>query len=578
MRLPLAMPLLAFVLVGCAGATRGGGKPVYQFPSQVELTQIASATSKDSALHPEVASVDEWKVEATSGTEAQAYAAQTPWDELLDEVATPLRAVPTVAMRCLAQELSRVYLLNGKAPDAGLHRFLAGRCGALVSMAETLVWKQDVPEAVYTSLAFKQMSPQLHEELRAYLTGGGMQVGMGLSREKGKVVMVLAKAKPLVELKSFSRMIDAQSQIVLRGRLTNPATELSAHVNHGSYGVKRCEVDEALPLPEFRVRCQLAAADDHAWIQVNALPPGRVLGTSVLSVLALRTPDAAHTYTRRALGDARPVQDDQGFRATVIELVNRVRAQASMPPLQAAERQSQAVASLVTPFYNAVLNEGEAADEMVNRISLGLMAGWAVDTGLIRNATLVTGVDVAAPDAARWLSDALDSPWGRLVLLDPEAKTLALGARVQNTPGVLAAIAVSYRFFSEESQEKARAGELIERLARVRKARGLGETVEVRDINGMQEALRSIEQREATPAEAMQEVMETVAHATGLSVRGLVWETHDLDVIEFPNELLRQRGKLMLGAGITVYRPVGAAWGQYAVIFVVIDLAEGGEV
>jgi hypothetical protein len=74
----------------------------------------------------------------------------------------------------------------------------------------------------------------------------------------------------------------------------------------------------------------------------------------------------------------------------------------------------------------------------------------------------------------------------------------------------------------------------------------------------------------------MEDVMYEVSSATGGPVRGLVWETHDLDAIEFPSELLR-RGRLMLGAGVTFYRPAGGAWGQYTVVFVVLDVPEGGD-
>lgn len=163
------------------------------------------------------------------------------------------------------------------------------------------------------------------------------------------------------------------------------------------------------------------------------------------------------------------MSDEDAFRAEVERLINGVRAREGMRPIRISEQQSKIVSSVVGPFFKALLGEPSEADEALNQITLGLMAGWDVRDGLIRDANLVSGVAVTAPDAASWLSDALDSPSGRLVLLDPEAETLALGALLQSGPDLLASIAVSYRFFAKEEAAGERAGSVIERLARIRK-------------------------------------------------------------------------------------------------------------
>jgi hypothetical protein len=189
---------------------------------------------------------------------------------------------------------------------------------------------------------------------------------------------------------------------------------------------------------------------------------------------------------------------------------------------------------------------------------------------MIRAGDLTASLTIDALDAERWLSDALERPVGRAVLLDADARVLALGAKLQPEPSVVAALAVTYAFFEPEAEPGARAMQVLERLGRVRKARGLGRTVLVRDAPGMQEQLPRIQRGEASPSDALRVAMQHVANEIGGSVQGFVWETHDLDMIEFPSELL-QKGDLTLAAGVTYYRAPGGAWGQYTVLFVVIN-------
>jgi hypothetical protein len=582
MRLPVTTLVLSLALTGCAtvAAHRASGKPIHEFPSRIELGQLAASAGNRPAALPDMARVDVWTIAPESAAIADATLtgqppAQTPWNALSEELAAKTGAVATPGMRCLAAELARVYVEAGEAPDPGLQRYLTGRCGALAVNPASSVSIQDVPEEVSLEVAFERWKAQLAPDLQKRLQAGE-QVGIGLARSGRRVVMVMSKAVPAVTLPSFTRLVDGESRLVLQGQLREPASGLLALVNQGAYAVTHCEVDPAVALPAFRVSCPVAARDEHAWVQLAATPPGRVLANQVLSVLALRSPAAALTYSRQA-GAAAPVSDDASFRKAALTLVNRIRASANLKPITLSEPQSVAVSQLVTPFFGAYLGTDPAASDTLNRITLGLMAGWEVRTATIRDASLVVGLDVMTPDAARWVNDALDQPMGRVVLLDPQAEVLALGAEVHSAPSMLAAIAVSYQFFEREQKPGELATSLLERLARVRKARGLGKTTQVEHMVGMAEALADVESGRSTPHEAMESAMYEVARATGQAVSGLVWETHDVEAIEFPPELLRH-GNLMLGAGVTFYRPQGGAWGQYTVVFVVIDLPDGGDV
>ena len=70
--------------------------------------------------------------------------------------------------------------------------------------------------------------------------------------------------------------------------------------------------------------------------------------------------------------------------------------------------------------------------------------------------------------------------------------------------------------------------------------------------------------------------MSDLSRSIGRPVSGLFWETQDLDAIEFPRELLK-KGDLAFGAGVTFYRAPGGAWGQYVVLFVVVEASPGAK-
>ena len=124
------------------------------------------------------------------------------------------------------------------------------------------------------------------------------------------------------------------------------------------------------------------------------------------------------------------------------------------------------------------------------------------------------------------MAEALEQPTGRAVLLDEDARVLALGSTMQPEPKLPAGLAVTYAFFEPEKT--------------------FGARVLANDM-------------------------------PGATVQGFVWETHDLDAIEFPKELL-QEGDLAFAVGVTYYRAKGGAWGQYAVLFVVVKMATSTKV
>jgi hypothetical protein len=552
--------LLWLLLVsGCAGGTTG--KPLHTFPSRAELTQIAKSSEAKKTVEADFAALDQWQLDMAGPQAAN------PGYPFLARVAPNAR--PSAPLDCVAHELARVVVTTGKRPGASLLRFVAARCGASIAAPESMYWTLQNAENTSEQAAYDTLGKQLDRAS----TLAGKQAGIGFARAGGKVAVAIAHGSATVELDGLQQVVGADGKLVIRGRVLEDIVALQPVINFGEYGYRECEIDLAVALPKFAISCTLADTDDYAWMQLMTLSRGRVLANEALGIHALRSPDAGKTYSSRKLGAARPVTDATSFRAAVLDVLNPIRRAAGQQPLTAAPEQSDIASSVAPVFFRALQNDEGTATSMIDAISLGLLAGWEVHGGVIRNGDLVAGLVVETLDAERWLSDVIERPIGRAVLLDPDSRVLALGAAVQRDPGLLGAVALTYSFFEEEPTPGALAMQVLERLGRVRKARNLGGTSLVSDAPGMPEQLQRIKQNQATPSEALQEALQAVSgEFNSAELHGFVWEAQDLDSIEFPPELL-VRGDLMLAAGATFYKAEGAAWGQYTVLFVVIGVA-----
>jgi hypothetical protein len=549
---------LLIIALGCGSTT---GKPLHAFPSRQDLATIANQQRATGPLGLDIAPIATFTLELPERTGPH------PGHALLPKLLPQAKA--TAAMDCVAHEVARVIATaEDKRPGMSVRRFIAARCGALVLLPAYNVWAGEAPPNESDQTIVERLTQQLSDPIDAAAT----QAGAGLWRDGNKISFVIAHGTPEVEVRTFDQVVGDGSALQIRGRVLSEVDGLQAYVNTGDYGATPCVFDPAVAPPEFALRCELAQGDEAAWVQLMAVPRGRVLAHEVFGVIALRSQSAATRYAALRVGDARPVTDTSGFATAVLDMVNAVRNRAGLVALRAAAQQSRVANSVSPTFFAAMLSEHGEAGATLDAITLGLLAGWDVRGGIIRNGDLTASVIVDALDAERWLADALERPMGRAVLLDPDARVLALGSLLQPEPSLLAALAVTYAFFEDERTPGARAIKVLERLGRVRQARGLGATTLVRDAPGIAKQVARVHRGEVAPGKALDEAMHQISAEFGVPVQGFVWETHDLDTIEFPRELL-QRGDLTLAAGVTYYRAPGGAWGQYVVLFVVINSA-----
>jgi len=68
------------------------------------------------------------------------------------------------------------------------------------------------------------------------------------------------------------------------------------------------------------------------------------------------------------------------FAKRLLTLVNERRAQAQLPALQLATRESETSARLAAHYF-----EGDRETDLGDQIALGLMAGWDIQGSTIRN-------------------------------------------------------------------------------------------------------------------------------------------------------------------------------------------------
>ncbi len=169
-----------------------------------------------------------------------------------------------------------------------------------------------------------------------------------------------------------------------------------------------------------------------------------------------------------------------------------------------------------------------------------------------------------------WLDYALESPVGRLTLLDPAARQLAVGPAIPGDVAGLAAAVTTYALF-ESDDHSADEARVLQNLARARGVVGAPPPVRVEGLAELGSESALVLKKGKEPFDALKDILHAAAQGSGDHVSDWVMETSDLDYLDFPPELLAQ-GELKVVVGVTHHRAPGAAWGQY----VVFALAIGG--
>jgi hypothetical protein len=466
-------------------------------------------------------------------------------------------------LRCAAQEAARFYTVHGGMPDDGLRDHLLLRCGSSLASHVfsylTNAVSDSVPEAQLDAAARVPLRKHLDERLK----DASGQIALGVARGHGRFAAVVLSGVPRIELRGFSPIVTGNST-TLEGSLKGNAPYLVGLVTQGLYGVANCEVDPLLKLPAFRVTCPIAAEDQSARIELDTKQPARVLFETA-GQIEVRREGSNPEYNAGAYGANQTVASPAEFRAALLADLNRVRAAANLTPF-ALEVQQSLTDERMAPYLYQAFHDGN--DQRISTISLGLLAGWDVRGGLIRSGGIFSRTINTTRNPSRWLTQALSSPLGRWVLLEPSTSHIGIGTTEVSPAGEMALVS-TYAFFDYADHQADEISVLVE-LNRLRKAHGAAPLQRVVGDTALTQALQEVASGKLGSTAALNNLLQQTAETIGGGVHGYVVETNDLKLTQW-DPMLVESSTLAVELGVTHYRAPGAAWGQYVVFFVVVN-------
>jgi hypothetical protein len=569
------MPLLlaCLCLAGATACASGGGglhgSAGSPFPTRSQVDALTHGTGAVSPFVQAVVDAESWTFSepAAEQLDDASYVDPSPWGKLVDEyvASDPTRVRGTRAMYCSARELSRFYLQYSALPAMPLRNAILEHCGALVADA--------VPSFVFGSATSEKTDEMLHYEWKSkarqllyeYSGTGPRNLGIAFARDAKKAVVVALSGARRAQLEPMSRIAGADGRIQLRGRALLPVAHMSALVNQGRYGFAECEPDDKVRLPEFAYTCALGPGDRGARIAVAAFEPGRISGKELFTIEAVRE-TAEREYRQVTYTDDAQIRDLAELPPRLLELVNEVRRQASLPAVTLSDTETATATKLASRYFEGFADS--AKQDSADVIMLGLMAGWDVGGAPIRSAGFTAAAVGPTDDASDWIACVMADPTGRAALLAPRARVVAFGPVLTKSPAMIAATFTSYMYFDPADYAEVR-GQLLEKIRAARAERGLGPPIVVTTLDAdaapLAEELRA---GRTTPTGALTALVQTGSQVLGRTVQGYIITGTSVDAVELPEELVSAK-RLELSITVTHYRPEDSPWGQFVVLLLI---------
>ncbi|HXX48662.1 MAG TPA: hypothetical protein VEN47_10560, partial [Myxococcota bacterium] len=389
-----------------------------------------------------------WTFTTPAATELrdEPYASDSSWGRLLAEyvASDPDRLSATRALDCAAREVASFYLKYSATPAATLRSAILGHCGALTADAiPTYVFGAAAPDQTDEMLRYAWQG-ETRQMLNAPHGGGRLELGLAFARDDRKGVVVLVVGVRVAEIERGPRVVDAKGLLSIRGRLLEPGVRMTALVNQGRFGSAECAPDPARSLPEFGYTCALGPGDRSAHVVVSAYESGRILGKNVLDLEAVRG-EPAREYQRLRYTDPAKVREAAELPARLLAQLNEVRRQAGVGAVTLSKGETETATRLAPRYFESFFDASKqpAAD----LISLGLLAGWDIGAGAIREARIAFALVGPTDDASQWISSVMAEPASRSVLTDPSIRVVAFGSFMTPAPPLIGATLTGYAFF-----------------------------------------------------------------------------------------------------------------------------------
>lgn len=347
---------------------------------------------------------------------------------------------------CVARELGRFYLAHGAQPTDSLRDFLTTRCNAAVSHVGLAYVDGAVKPRHHDATIYGYWRESVMDLIHKSLAGGPRSVGIWYGREAGHAVVMLAYGHRNARVEPLSPFADEHGRIEIRGEVLEPVNQVQALVNRGDFGVEPCERLTDVEAPLFHFICRLERNDLYARISVSYSPPGRLLQKVALSVMAWPGTRTTETYHAPRYVDPHPLSSAEKASEDFVSLLNEVRRDADLDPLELDLRQSQVASKLAPHFFSAIFQNTRVMT--ADLIVLGMMAGWYVDGPCQRAAARVhAGGDQtdALNDLLRQSADILQRPVTGWIAEVRDIETLRIPLEFISRPSLGVAVSVTHR-------------------------------------------------------------------------------------------------------------------------------------
>lgn len=538
-----------------------------RFPTASDLEKLSTVPIQPAAQPRQTHEVESWTLSGPFDADlnAKPHPEATGAQKLLLEVSARARVETSASMACVAREVGSFFLQHEKYPAPALEAFMAGRCGAPVMSV-----------GVYTfgsgEVAAKQKESDLFgfwkedlEKLYVKAQKPDHAYGVWFGR-KGKTAMFfLASGPKKSELTEISTSTATPERFVVRGKLLVEGVTLRALVNRGAFGVAPCELNERVALPAFDVTCTGDPKDSTAWIEIVALPPGRILGPAVARVLISPSGAPSNTYSRSKYSLNLPVDGAEAIQAHLVTAINRVRQDAGLKTVDFEAEQSATAGKVAQHYFAATSGKVDAT--IADVVVLGVRAGWNVN-GMVRYGLFTAAASGFGGNVDDLLGSALERPFGREVLLDPEVRKVAIGSVWQPEEKYFGAIISTYAMFEETPQSEL-VKEVYAALREARAKAGFGPAGVLAPFDEVgQKLAAAIEADQIKPRAALQNFIQIAANALpGRMIGGWVLESDAIEKAPYPPELVKQPG-LKINVAVARHRTRNDPWGRYVVLII----------
>lgn len=542
----------------------GGGS---RFPTPERLDDLTETPLPEGAFDRPLADVEAWTLEGPfpNVLAAAPYREPSDWGGLLETQAARRAGlvVPTEAMHCAAREWGRFHLAHGAPPGPGLTTWIGARCSASTPQISYHHFNGGVPAGATEAEVFEAWRAAVESLLTRHLVGGPLAAGIWFGRAEDHAIAVVAVGERLAHLQPLPVVLGDESDFIVKGELLVESGDVSATINRGRYGVADCERSVGLALPRFAFRCETDPEDRDSWLTITTTPPGRVIGRAAVGAALFPSGEPHGEWRRPRLGDPVLVGPETDVVGEITAIVNRVRRDAGLEPMELAETQSR-VARKLAPYYFASAF-GFGPPEAGDLVVMGLIAGWSIE-GVVESGHFASSFVLKSLDLDRLVATAIAYPAGRRALLSGRARRLAIGTVMRDDLPFVASVFGAYSVFEEASHDEA-ARKVMDALDAARAARGKPRAKLLVDVAPLGRlAAARVQSGEKSP-DVLNDLLRQSSQILRRSVNGWFVDARELERIGFPEELL-ERDVVEVAVGVSHHKPEGEAWGSYVVLIV----------